>query len=244
MSPPNFYKRGCQVFDNLFFFVLLFKKINVTLGFYFSATYCVLMNKIELRILGISYTHSQTSAYALILAEKDGLRRLPIIIGNFEAQSIAIELEKMKPSRPLTHDLFKAFAISFNIVVKEVVISKFEEGVFHAAITCTDGIKTDSIDARTSDAVALAIRFNAPIYTNEDVLNIAGIVLESDLTEDKSKSEPIVDEKSDNDDIYNDLSYFTLKELENMLKEAIENEEYEKASKIRDEIKIKKNKKK
>jgi len=204
------------------------------------------MIKIELRILGISYTHAQTTAYALILAEKSGLRRLPIVIGNFEAQSIAIELEKMKPTRPLTHDLFKSFTKVFNINVNEVVITKFEEGVFHASIICSNGIKEEVLDARTSDAVAIAIRLNAPIYTYESVLETAGIILDVENEEKKTKTtekkKPSPTPKSEPD--FSDFSQFTIKELEALLKTSVEKEEYEKASQIRDEIQKRKTKKK
>lgn len=198
------------------------------------------MKKIELKILGISYTHSQTAAYALILAETKGLRRLPIIIGISEAQAIAIELEKMKAVRPLTHDLFKSFASSFNVNLKEVVINKFEEGIFHALMTFTDGLEEKSLDARTSDAVAIALRFNAPIYTYEDVLQVAGIILDKDDKGPLSDDDIIESEKEEaveKHKKYADYSQFTLKELEEMLNKAIEEEAFEKASNIRDEIK-------
>lgn len=198
------------------------------------------MKKIELKILGISYTHSQTSAYALILAESNGLRRLPIIIGIAEAQAIAIELEKMKAIRPLTHDLFKSLASTFNIFLKEVVINKFDEGIFHALMTFTDGIEEKQLDARTSDAVAIALRFDAPIFTYEEILKVAGIILENDdkgpiaddnIKEDKSVKDDYIEGKK-----YTDYSQFTLKELDEMLSKAIEEEAFERASHIRDEI--------
>jgi len=205
------------------------------------------MEKIELRILGISYTHSQTTAYALILAEKYGLRRLPIIIGNFEAQSIAIEMEKMKPTRPLTHDLFKSFSESFSVTVTEVIINKFLEGVFYALLVCRDEEKEIQIDARTSDAVAIAIRFNAPIFTTNEVLDSAGIILdvESPPKADDDISDSPVEEDTDDTEIqidYHDLTEFSNSELQQMLKAAVEKEEYEKASLIRDEIKKRKSK--
>ena len=199
------------------------------------------MDKIELKILGISYTHSNTSAYALILAETLGQRRLPIIIGISEAQAIAIELEKMKAIRPLTHDLFKSFASSFNIFLKEILINKFEEGIFHATMTFTDGVEEKCIDARTSDAVAIALRFNAPIYTYEEVLNVAGIILENDelssSAEDKKKQNPPKkDVPKKTSHLEEDFSKLTLKELGDILDKAIEDEAFEKASRIRDEI--------
>ena len=188
------------------------------------------MEKIKLDIIGLSYSQTQTGAYALILSESTGERRLPIIIGGFEAQAIAIELEKMKPSRPLTHDLFKSFAVSFNIQIQEVIIHKFAEGVFYAKLIISDGKVEKEIDARTSDAVALSLRFHCPIYTYESVLSSAGILITESESETKSK----VDLP---DDDPNGLKDYTLEELEELLKITIENEDYERASQVRDEIK-------
>lgn len=189
------------------------------------------MKKIKLEILGISYSQSQSGAYALILGESGKKRRLPIIIGSFEAQAIAIELEKMKPSRPLTHDLFKNFANTFNIQVTEVVIYKFSEGIFFARLVCFDGIKEVEIDSRTSDAVAIAVRFKCPIYTYESILKAAGIVLQDEET--PPGTEPPSVKKGEKQDNYSSL---TLAELESLLMAAIDEEAYEKASRIRDEI--------
>jgi uncharacterized protein len=189
------------------------------------------MDKIKLEIIGMSYSQSQSGAYALILGEVDGKRRLPIIIGGFEAQAIAIELEKMQPSRPLTHDLFKSFAENFNVTIKEVVINKFLEGVFHAELVCLNDKGEYRIDARTSDAVALALRFHCPIYTYDKIMSAAGIVVDEpkeELKEIKSKAKKT--EK-------NPFENSTLEELKELLKKTVDNEEYEKASKIRDEIK-------
>lgn len=188
------------------------------------------MKKIQLEILGISYSQSQSGAYALILGEEGEKRRLPIIIGSFEAQAIAIELEKMKPSRPLTHDLLKNFAQTFNIIVKEVIIYKFSEGIFYSKLICFDGIREVEIDSRTSDAVALAVRFKCPIFTYESILSAAGIVLQDD--EKGGIDEPSPVESISSSDYIN----FTIKELEDLLMAAIDEEAYEKASKIRDEI--------
>ena len=188
------------------------------------------MEKIKLEIMGLSYSKSQTGAYALILAEEGGKRRLPIIIGGFEAQAIAIELEKMKPSRPLTHDLFKSFALSFNIYIVEVLIYRFAEGVFCAKLVATDGVTTKEIDSRTSDAVALAIRFNCPVNTYESVMKDAGIVLDE---EDDLISDSITKENEGQTDEWED---YTMEELEELLQVAVDNEEYERASQIRDEI--------
>jgi len=196
------------------------------------------MEKIKLEILGISYSQSQSGAYALILGENGEKRRLPIIIGSFEAQAIAIELEKMKPSRPLTHDLLKNFAQTFNIIIKEVIIYKFAEGIFYSKLICFDGIKEVEIDSRTSDAVALAVRFKCPIYTYETILGAAGIVLQDD--EKGIENEPFGEEKPAVESNYENLS---VKELEELLMSAIDEEAYEKASKIRDEINKRKSKK-
>jgi uncharacterized protein len=193
------------------------------------------MEKIKLEILGISYSQSQSGAYALILGENGEKRRLPIIIGSFEAQAIAIELEKMKPSRPLTHDLLKNFAQTFNILVKEVIIYKFAEGIFYSKLICFDGIKEVEIDSRTSDAVAIAVRFKCPIYTYETILSAAGIVLQDD-EKGPEDMENFSGETTSSAE-YKDLS---VKELEDLLMSAIDEEAYEKASKIRDEINRKK----
>jgi len=196
------------------------------------------MKKIKLEILGISYSQSQSGAYALILGEEGEKRRLPIIIGSFEAQAIAIELEKMKPSRPLTHDLLKNFAQTFNIIVKEVIIYKFAEGIFYSKLICFDGIREVEIDSRTSDAVALAVRFKCPIFTYENILSAAGIVLQDD-------EKNIMDEEIAPDPkASSDFESFSVKELEEMLMAAIDEEAYEKASKIRDEINRRKSSKK
>ena len=195
------------------------------------------MEKIKLEILGISYSQSQSGAYALILGEAGEKRRLPIIIGSFEAQAIAIELENMKPSRPLTHDLFKNFAETYNIIINEVIIYKFSEGIFFAKLICFDGAKEVEIDSRTSDAVALSVRFKCPIYTYKSILDSAGIVLQ-DETKDPT-TEDINEEKKPED---GEFSKLNLKELKEMLTKAIDEEAYEKASKIRDEINKRKGK--
>lgn len=194
------------------------------------------MEKIKLEIIGMSYSQSQSGAYALILGEVGGKRRLPIIIGGFEAQAIAIELEKMKPTRPLTHDLFKSFADTFHVTIQEVLINKFIEGVFHAEILCLDGTKEYPIDARTSDAVALSLRFNCPVYTNEKIMSSAGIVMDDEKTEVDDKS------KSKKDKEKNMYGSFPIGELQESLQKAIEKEDYEKASQIRDEINRRKEK--
>jgi bifunctional DNase/RNase len=190
------------------------------------------MNKIKLDIAGLSYSQTQSGAYALVLAETGGKRQLPIIIGGFEAQAIAIELEKMTPTRPLTHDLFKNFALAFSIDIKEVIIYNLEEGIFFSKLVCeSDGLTTE-IDARTSDAIAIGVRFNCPIFTFEHILSSAGILMdENEVKEDDFSSEE--DESLEPDGALNTLSEI---ELEGQLGDAIDNEDYELASKIRDEI--------
>lgn len=202
------------------------------------------MSLVRLNIKGISYSQTQNGAYALILSEVDGERKLPIVIGAFEAQSIAIALEKeIKPPRPLTHDLFKNFADRFDILVKQVIIHKLVDGVFYSSIICERDKIEEIIDARTSDAIALALRFQAPIFTYKNILDQAGIYL---------KVNPKKDEDADQDDLFLDelvsdeqaevvgkeTSYKDLstEELNQMLEQAVNNEDYELAARIRDEI--------
>ena len=197
------------------------------------------MNKIGLEIIGLSYSQTQSGAYALVLGEKEGIRRLPIIIGGFEAQAIAIELENMTPSRPLTHDLFKTFAYTFEIKIKEVIIYNLVEGIFFAKLICNQNGKEVEIDARTSDAIALAVRFNCPVYTFEFILSSAGIILDEDSenldyeeggTPEEDELAEMVEESS------KDITKKSNSELEELLNEAIKQEDYEKASIIRDEM--------
>ena len=189
------------------------------------------MEKVKLEIVGLSYSQTQSGAYALVLAEVGGKRRLPIIIGGFEAQAIAIELEKMTPTRPLTHDLFKSFSTSFSIEVKEILIYNLLEGIFYAKIICEkDGVTTE-IDARTSDAIAIAVRFNAPVYTFENILSSAGILLDGEALE---KEMEMMDEEEEVSEIKPEEA--SVEELENQLAIAIEEEDYELASKLRDLI--------
>jgi bifunctional DNase/RNase len=194
----------------------------------------VAVKKLKLEIVGLSYSQTQTGAYALVLGEAKGKRRLPIIIGGFEAQAIAIELEKMTPSRPLTHDLFKSFAETFNILVNEVIIYNLVEGIFFAKLICNDGSRDVEIDARTSDAIALAVRFDCPIYTYEFILSSAGIILEDQTaTADTVKgAEEVAVENRDN----GEFGSRSTEELQEMLSQALSDEEYERASKIRDEL--------
>jgi len=195
------------------------------------------MEKLKLEIIGLSYSQTKSGAYALVLGEAKGKRRLPIIIGSFEAQAIAIELEEMIPGRPLTHDLFKTFSDSFDIVVQETIIYNLVEGIFYAKLICSKDGKEVEIDARTSDSIALAIRFKCPIYTYEFILAAAGIIL--DDSSDKDAVEFELDESPAGEDVKeatDDLSSLSLKKLKALLAKAISEEAYEQASTIRDEI--------
>ena len=199
------------------------------------------MSLIKLTIKGISYSQTQSGAYALVLSEMEGKRTLPIIIGAFEAQSIAIALEKeIRPPRPLTHDLFKTFSKRFKITVKQVIIHKLVDGIFFSSLICVkDGVE-EIIDTRTSDAIAIAIRFLAPIYTYENILDKAGIYLKvEEEIAIKEILEPeaiqVTLEQADSKNISN-FSKYSTQELHDQLKEAVDNENYEKAAKIRDEI--------
>ncbi len=201
------------------------------------------MKKVKLNILGLSYSQTQTGAYALVLSEVDGNRRIPIIIGAVEAQAIAIQLEGLKPPRPLTHDLFLNVALAFDIEIAEVFIHKLEEGIFYAEIVCEQNSNRIRIDSRTSDAIALALRFECPIYTTEEIIEKAGINMEFDesgeLSEEADESDrPSTDKASGRHPV--DYSEYSSDELNELLDSAITNEDYEKASEIRDEIKKRK----
>jgi len=197
------------------------------------------MKRVKLKVTGISYSQTQSGAYALILNEENGDRRIPIIIGGFEAQAIVIKLENLDPPRPLTHDLFKRFADEFNISVTEVMIYKLEEGVFFSKLVCNSRDKEYSIDSRTSDAVALALRFNCPIFIAEDILDKAGITINSTDSEFSSSNETdnIFVSESNKYDPYSD------EELYKIIDESVKTEDYERAAAVRDEIE-KRNKKK
>lgn len=192
------------------------------------------MKRVKLKVLGISYSQTQSGAYALILVEDKGERRVPIIIGGFEAQAIVIKLENLEPPRPLTHDLFKSFASEFNISIIEVMIYKLEEGVFYSRLLCSNGEKEISIDSRTSDAVALALRFGCPIYITEEILDKAGITITP------TESEPSADTDSDSDSLFetggSKYDTYSDEELYKMIDEAVSTEDYERAAAIRDEI--------
>jgi len=192
------------------------------------------MKKIKLDIVGLSYSQTQSGAYALVLGEINGRRRLPIIIGAFEAQAIAIEIEKMTPSRPLTHDLFKSLAASYNLTIQEVIVYNLVDGIFFAKLICSDGKKIAEIDARTSDAIALAVRFDCPIYTYEFILATAGIVIEGNEFVFLENIEAPTEEKVPSNPI--NFSSLSDDELKIKLKDALTEEAYEKAAKIRDEL--------
>lgn len=211
------------------------------------------MKKIPLEIYGLHYSQSPSGAYALIIGEKDGLRRLPIMIGNAEAQAIALGLENYKTERPLTHDLFHKFALTFGIELIEIIINKFSKGIFYSLLIVKKGNATFEIDSRTSDAIALALKFKCPMYTYNEILEEAGIFLEESggETSGESKNEelPEVEKEDDfpgeltseNPYITKDiLSSYSIEELNEMLQSAIQNEEFENASLIRDEIKHRK----
>ncbi len=195
------------------------------------------MHRVKLNILGLSVSQTQSGAYALLLAEEHGERRLPIIIGPVEAQAIAIQLEGLKPPRPLTHDLIKNIAVAFDITLLEVTIHKLEEGVFYSELLCELNGKEVRIDSRTSDAVALALRFHCPVFTTEEILRKAGIVLEVNEEHPVKPAAREEEAKSTGKTAY---TKFSLPELEAALDEAVQNEDYEKASLIRDEIKRRK----
>lgn len=201
------------------------------------------MSLVRLNIKGISYSQTQNGAYALILNEVDGDRKLPIVIGAFEAQSIAIALEKeISPPRPLTHDLFKNFADRFDIVVKQVIIHKLVDGVFYSSLICERDKIEEIIDARTSDAIALALRFQAPIFTYKNILDKAGIYLkvnpqkEDEENQDSILMDELVANELEPNEPHENLKGKTLEELQILLEEAVTNEDYEKAAHVRDEI--------
>ncbi len=195
------------------------------------------MDKIKLEILGLSSSQSQSGSFALVLGEANGNRRLPIIIGMFEAQAIAIEIERITPNRPMTHDLFKSFAHNFKFEVSEVLISDLKEGVFFAKLICNNTKQTVEIDSRPSDAIAIGIRFGVPIFTYEAVLSEAGIILTDETNDEggsvlKEREEQPASGTAGTDDLKN----FTTEKLQDLLKDALSKEDYERAAKIRDEI--------
>lgn len=190
------------------------------------------MKKIELEIVALSHSITQTHSYAVVLGEVNGLRRLPIVIGGFEAQAIAVALEKMQPSRPLTHDLMKNFMTAFNIELHEIIISDLQEGIFYSKLVCTSEHDTIEIDSRTSDALALAVRFGCPVYTYEHILESAGILMEDASTQPKKRKTATVEEEGR----HGNLKSMSVEELEALLNEVLEQEDYIRAIAIRDEI--------
>ncbi|MBK7883048.1 MAG: bifunctional nuclease family protein [Chitinophagaceae bacterium] len=195
------------------------------------------MKKIELEIVALSHSITQTHSYAVVLGEINGLRRLPIVIGGFEAQAIAVALERMNPSRPLTHDLMKNFMLAFNVDMHEIVINDLQEGIFYSKLVCSTDNDTVEIDSRTSDALALAVRFGCPIFTYDNILEQAGVLMEDDGKQQK-KAEPVTTETGSKDD----LKTMSLEDLNNLLTEVLDSEDYIKAIAIRDEIKRRKSK--
>lgn len=194
------------------------------------------MKKIELEIVALSHSITQSHSYAVVLGEVNGLRRLPIVIGGFEAQAIAVALERMQPSRPLTHDLMKNFMLAFNIELHEVIINDLQEGIFYSKLVCSTSNDTVDIDSRTSDALALAIRFGCPIFTYDTILDSAGILMEAD--EKKKKTTASVASETHSPE--NDLHSLSLEELDVLLNDVLEQEDYIRAIAIRDEIKSRK----
>jgi bifunctional DNase/RNase len=194
------------------------------------------MKKIELEIVALSHSITQTHSYAVVLGEVNGLRRLPIVIGGFEAQAIAVALERMQPSRPLTHDLMKNFMLAFNVDLHEIVINDLQEGIFYSKLVCSSEADTVEIDSRTSDALALAVRFGCPIFTYDNILDSAGILMEDDDKKKKTSpsgaATPITTETGGSDN----LKSMSLEELNTLLSEVLEQEDYIRAIAIRDEI--------
>ena len=191
------------------------------------------MKRIELEIAALSHSITQTHSYAVVLGEVNGLRRLPIVIGGFEAQAIAVALERMNPSRPLTHDLMKNFMLAFNVELHEVVINDLQEGIFYSKLVCSSDRDTVEIDSRTSDALALAVRFGCPIYTYDTILDQAGILMDDDQKKKKHQAASVTTESG----IQDDLKKLNLEELHTLLNEVLEQEDYIRAISIRDEIK-------
>jgi bifunctional DNase/RNase len=199
------------------------------------------MKKIELEIVALSHSITQTHSYAVVLGEVNGLRRLPIVIGGFEAQAIAVALEKMQPSRPLTHDLMKNFMTAFSIELHEIIISDLQEGIFYSKLVCSTDNDTVEIDSRTSDALALAVRFGCPVYTYEHILESAGILMEDPGTSTKKKKTPTVTSTHEDEPGGKDnLKSMTLEDLNTLLNDVLEQEDYIRAIAIRDEINARK----
>ena len=200
------------------------------------------MKKIELEIVALSHSITQTHSYAVVLGEVNGLRRLPIVIGGFEAQAIAVALEKMQPSRPLTHDLMKNFMTAFNVELHEIIICDLQEGIFYSKLVCSSDNYTVDIDSRTSDALALAVRFGCPIYTYENILDSAGILMEETTGKKKKTKEPKEVPVEETGGSNEDLKTMSLEDLNSLLNDVLESEDYIRAIAIRDEINNRKKK--
>lgn len=198
-------------------------------------------DRIRLKVLGISYSQIQSGAYALILAQVGGPYRIPVVIGAAEAQSIALRMESITPPRPMTHDLFVSFAHAFGVKLKEVFIYKFEDGIFSSELTFTDGDRTVVIDSRTSDAIAIAMRTGAPIFTTRDILDETGFLLELQDNESDDDTQAEMDEQEENISEGPKLENYTIEELERTLAKLIETENYEDAAKVSEILKRKKN---
>lgn len=198
------------------------------------------MKKIELEIVALSHSLAQSQNYAVVLGERDAARRLPIVIGSFEAQAIAVAMEGMTPSRPMTHDLLQNTLQTFNVDLKEVIVSDLVDGIFHARLICTQGEKTIEIDSRTSDALALAVRFGCPIYTYEFILEQAGIVLEEDVEREVQRAKQLQEDDFE-EDMPRTLQDYSPEELQELLDEVLAQEDYERAAEIRDEMQRREN---
>lgn len=191
------------------------------------------MKKIEMEIVALSHSITQSHSYAVVLGEVNGIRRLPIVIGGFEAQAIAVALEKMSPSRPLTHDLMKNMSNAFDIELKEIIINNLVEGIFYAQLVCQRDEDVIEIDSRTSDAIALAVRFDCPIFTYEFILDSAGILMDESMDPQQL---PVADKPAEEKDKTTDMSKHTMQELNEILQQYLDKEDYEKAIAVRDEI--------
>ncbi len=194
------------------------------------------MRKIELEIVALSHSITQTHSYAVVLGEVNGLRRLPIVIGGFEAQAIAVALERMSPSRPLTHDLMKNFMLAFQVELHEIVINDLQEGIFYSKLVCSNANDTVDIDSRTSDAIALAVRFGCPIFTYDNILDQAGVLMEDEHPRSEG-SKPAPKTTTKGEEPGESLQHLNMEELEALLKNVLEQEDYIRAIAIRDEIK-------
>jgi bifunctional DNase/RNase len=233
LNPPPIYLKAFQVSLKGFIFLSLFfaKKYR------YRPTNWIIMKKIELEIVALSHSITQSHSYAVVLGEVNGLRRLPIVIGGFEAQAIAVALERINPTRPLTHDLMKNFMLAFNVELHEIVINDVQGGVFYSKLVCSSANDTVEIDSRTSDALALAVRFGCSIFTYENILDQAGVMMNDDAKKDALPSSASVSSETIGGSTGSDLKSMSLTELNTLLTEVLEQEDYIRAISIRDEIK-------